>query len=387
MRLAVALFCLAGLLCLSGCTPSATPSAPSPAPAPAPPVPPEPPVLKLEGRRLVHGAGEFQGGEFEQTVVSNGRLQLVLAAGRHAAEGSYTSPVITAALFKELVGSWNALTPGDSSVELQFQVRKDDQWSIWLSLGRWGTGSTRASVRGQTDPIATMAIDTVRVLGPSHITADAFRYRLLLRASSEGDATPTVSLVSVVLTQAEVEAAAPTPISGTWERELEVPARSQMVEPPRIANRICSPTSLGMVMAFYGVDLTTLEVAEGVYDQGAGIYGNWPYNTAFAATHGLTAYVDFLDDGINGLKREVAAGHPVVCSIRTNSAEELAGAPMAYTAGHLLVVRGFAVRDGVEYVIVNDPAAPDHDSVRREYRADQFKDAWRGLIYRVRPGL
>ena len=40
------------------------------------------------------------------------------------------------------------------------------------------------------------------------------------------------------------------------------------------------------------------------------------------------------------------------------------------------MVRGFTWKDGVEYVIVNDAAAPDNESVRREYKANQFADAW-----------
>lgn len=45
-------------------------------------------------------------------------------------------------------------------------------------------------------------------------------------------------------------------------------------------------------------------------------------------------------------------------------------------------------KDGVTYLIVNDSAAGSDETVRREYRADQFLQAWhQRLAYIVRPGL
>ncbi|MDN5313359.1 MAG: hypothetical protein PWQ68_2333, partial [Thermoanaerobacteraceae bacterium] len=58
-------------------------------------------------------------------------------------------------------------------------------------------------------------------------------------------------------------------------------------------------------------------------------------------------------------------------------------APIEDTDGHLIVVRGFTTKNGADHVIVNDPAAPTHETVRREYRVDQFLKAWKGIVYIV----
>ena len=50
------------------------------------------------------------------------------------------------------------------------------------------------------------------------------------------------------------------------------------------------------------------------------------------------------------------------------------------------MIRGFTWQDGVEYVIVNDPAGANNDEVRRLYRADQFFNAWvKKVTYLVSP--
>ena len=47
-----------------------------------------------------------------------------------------------------------------------------------------------------------------------------------------------------------------------------------------------------MILAYFGVDLPTAEVAAGVADGTTGIYGNWPFNTAFAASAGRGVLAD-----------------------------------------------------------------------------------------------
>ena len=51
------------------------------------------------------------------------------------------------------------------------------------------------------------------------------------------------------------------------------------------------------------------------------------------------------------------------------------------TSGHLIVVCGFSNKNGEQYVVVNDPAAEDDESVRVEYRLEQFMEAWSNSDY------
>ena len=101
--------------------------------------------------------------------------------------------------------------------------------------------------------------------------------------------------------------------------------------------------------------------------------GNWPFNTAYAASRGLHAFVDPA-----ALAREaeslVAAGIPVIASVSFSSGA-LAGAPISATSGHLLVIVGFTATGDV---VVNDPAASSSSGVRRTYNRAQLEAAWLG---------
>jgi len=152
-----------------------------------------------------------------------------------------------------------------------------------------------------------------------------------------------------------------------------------MVEDPAISGRICSPTSLAMVLAARGIDLPTAEVAAGCYDHGEGIYGNWPFNVAYAAGKGLDGRVDYFYS-LADLAAELAAGNLVVATVKFGKGQ-LDGAPIGSTSGHLMALRGFAHRGDKVYALVNDPASPDVAGVPREYLAEQFADAWTGVAY------
>ena len=49
--------------------------------------------------------------------------------------------------------------------------------------------------------------------------------------------------------------------------------------------------------------------------------------------------------------------------------------------------QGFTIKDGEEYVIVNDPAAKEVETVRREYKVSEFERAWNRIIYVLVPEL
>jgi hypothetical protein len=108
--------------------------------------------------------------------------------------------------------------------------------------------------------------------------------------------------------------------TGSWGRELEVPARSEMVYPDK-GEWWCSPTSLSMVMAYWadqigapGLDQPVRMVAAGTYDYAYQGWGNWPFNTAFAATYGLEATVNRFSS-LEQVEWWIEIGVPVVASI------------------------------------------------------------------------
>jgi hypothetical protein len=121
----------------------------------------------------------------------------------------------------------------------------------------------------------------------------------------------------------------------------------------------------------------------GVYDRAYRGHGNWPFNTAYAATGGLLAQVARFSS-LTEVERWVAAGVPVVVSFAW-SPGELDGA-RGSSEGHLAVVVGF---DRHGDPIVNDPAARTNAAVRRTYARTQLERLWLehsgGTVYLIHP--
>lgn len=286
--------------------------------------------------------------------------------------------------FDELVLSANADLPERCSLSLETQVLVRGRWSPWFWLGQYSPGDSQGgslAVRG----IGAVDVDTLVLERP----AEAFRYRLRLR-NEGGPKSPLLRLVSAVISDRRRPprwGRGPKPPAGApWVRDLDVPRRSQMVEDPRLRRDICSPTAVAMMLAYWNIPVETAQAARGVFDSARRVYGNWTFNTAYAGAFGVDAYVSRMTDP-SELEAEVAQGRPVVVSLSFEKGE-LRGAPIPRTRGHLLVVRGF---DPAGNVIVNDPAAPGPDQVRRVYRREQFLRAWlrnkRGLCYKISPRL
>lgn len=291
------------------------------------------------------------------------------ADGGLAGDGTWTGPVTGAAPFDWAVASWNGA--GDR-IEVCVRVRMEGAWSPWFSFGRWSSEGSRGSVAGQEHPpFGRLATDTLLLSRP----ADAYQLRVSLR----GGVLARLWLAAAVASHRSEE----PPFTPAWGVDLDVPRRSQMVYPGG-GNVWCSPTSLAMVMAYYGHDESIPDATvPGVYDPVYDGHGNWPFNTAYAGTRGFLAYVDRFG-GFADLERCIARRRPVIASVAYDPAW-LPNVPIPRTAGHLLVVRGFT-REGD--VIVNDPAADDDRGVRRVYRRDLFRRAWLdrgGVVYVLAP--
>lgn len=291
--------------------------------------------------------------------VSSETLDLWRTALRGPAE--FTSPEVSVAEFDRAVVSWNAT----GSVRIEFRIRGGE----WHLMGEWGPDPRSA----KTDSVD---VDTF----VAKESATAFQFRLTLAEGAE------VTLVAVThWKEGERNPLGARP-SAAWGRILQVPERSQLVEDERIRGEICSPTSVSMALEFHGFKFTTREVADGVFDHGAKIYGNWPFNAAHAhvASKGkLEAYV-LHGRGIEDIEAEIAAGRPVVLSHRWKKGD-LTGAPIESSNGHLILVIGFTM-DGD--VVVNDPAAKP-GTIRRVYKRAELYTTWleraSGILYILRP--
>lgn len=306
--------------------------------------------------------------------IASADLDQATSAGSPAAVAGTSSIRRPAMTFGSLIISWVG-TPGVGRTE-RFLARAevDGAWTAWYTMAVWQHGAT-GSVRGQHDALGRVDVDTLRLDG----RASAFQLRLESSSSDGGQAIRSLTAVA-----GEPVGLAPTPEGPiAWGRDLDVPRRSQAIQPPPYRWDICSPTSLTMVLGYWGTDLSVMEVAFAVRDRTTGIFGNWPANTAFAASLGLDAWVDRFDS-LAPVERDVAADRPVVASLRWRPGE-LPGAPLNATGGHLIVIRGFTEQGDV---IVNDPAAPSEAAVRRILPRAAFERVWLragGVVYRIRP--
>jgi len=165
------------------------------------------------------------------------------------------------------------------------------------------------------------------------------------------------------------------------------PARSQCLAAPALAPRVCSPTSVTMVLDAFavadaGTDTLWQSIIEDCFDPGTGLYGVWPRALRAAARRGVIGAVEAFSDW-GTVVSLLDAGLPVVLSIRFE-ADALPGSPQRSSGGHLLVLYG--IEDGV--ALVMDPAAPSLEAVRRRYPLPALADAWlrrRGAAYILLP--
>ncbi|HEY0700412.1 MAG TPA: C39 family peptidase [Micromonospora sp.] len=338
--------------------------------------------------------------------------------------GTWTSPVTEIGFdASELIASWNAETPDGTWIQVEMQgTYNTGAHTPWYVMGRWASGDQdirRSTLDGQGDAWSSVWTDTFSVDDVSAgVMLHAYQLRLTLYRAPDQPHPPTVRMLGAMTSYVPARFTV-TPSAGriAWGKELAVPRYSQNVHRGHYpeydggGQAWCSPTSTEMVVEYWGrqpsaedtawvdptyPDPTVNHAARMVYDYEYEGAGNWPFNTAYAATFpGLEGRVTRLHS-LDELEHFIAAGIPVVTS-QSFLASELDGANYG-TAGHLFVVVGFTETGDV---IVNDPASSSNDVVRHVYKRDQFETIWQrtkrinasgrvssgpgGVVYLIKP--
>ena len=331
---------------------------------------------------------------------------------------SWESPVVESAFpAQELIPSWNARTPAGSWLLVEGRVADAAGWTPWFTVARWVEDDvmgvapiTRTTVPGQRFDIGEVATDTYAA-SPGR-TFHRWQLRLTglvdpAVSPDDDSAWPTVALAAGAVSAFAIPADAPTsPPGRARASELAVPPHSQRLhldtfpEWDKGGQSWCSPTSTTMVLEHWGVGPTAEESAwvgrdpdpvvvhgvRRVFDRAYQGAGNWAFNTAYAGTRGLRAYVTRLRD-LTEAEAFVATGIPLVVSVSFR-ADELDGAGYD-TNGHLLTIIGFTEAGDV---VCNDPNShlvASNAAVRAVYRRDQFERVWLrdrgGLAYVMHP--
>jgi hypothetical protein len=300
--------------------------------------------------------------------------------------GTMTSPVQTSTTpFDQVIASWNATTPAGTWLQTHIRVLEKTGWTHWYILPIWASDFStihRHSVRGQFDASGGVAVDTF-VTQPNGHPASAFQVSVTLFSTSSA-VTPTLRLFTAVASYDNTQAQSIPADHTVWGMNLNVPQRSQML--PEYnglgfgggGEVWCSPTSTSMVMAYWAqvtgdqsLDQSVPDAARDTYDYTYDGTGNWPFNTAYAASYGLTAFVTRMYS-MSQIEQWIKAGVPIVISVAFNQGQ-LPGAPVKKTGGHLLLVRGFTSTGDV---ITNDPAASTDAGVQTVYKRSDLETVW-----------
>lgn len=333
---------------------------------------------------LDDSAALFSQGSTEQVTIEIAPPGIAIPQARTASapadpplQATYTSRVIEAAFpFNDLVPSWNVEMPEGTGFRAEVRVgrKTDGSWTEFYHFGVWGNAPA-PQPRIIENGSGVVEVDTLR----SSQTFDQIQYRFVLTTAAAGK-SPVVRRVGLAYSNTlgnEALAAVhrkpvdPGPPAG-WTRRLPVPWRSQSVEDPRIRGSICSPTSVSMVLQFYGMNLPTAQVAATVFDREYRLYGNWIRAVQTAYHYGVAGYVQRFGD-FESVKRHIADGHPVIASIRVDTPGELRGAPYKSSNGHLIVIAGFDANGNVH---VNDPAAKTIEAGVVTYQKEDMQKVW-----------
>ncbi len=284
------------------------------------------------------------------------------------------SPVFeTSVDFSSLVLSVVCRAAATGWLMTEVQIRQNGTWTDFLKLALYSP-KTNHSFEPYEDASVSVSVDVLQ----AKIPAQAYRFRLTLQGEMN---MPDVFITLTDAAAVYDECAAILPAG---RRKIAVSAISQMRldVSPTDQLRLCSPTSLTMALNALGYAAQPLQTAAAVYDDRARIYGNWTFNTAYAARCGFEAFVARFHRLAQ--LEEFLTPHSLVLATLAYERGELTGAAVAHTPGHLVLLCGW--ENGK--IRVADPAADTKGEVVRLYDAAEFARAWlrnkRGAAYLVR---
>jgi hypothetical protein len=279
---------------------------------------------------------------------------------------SFESETVEFAPFDECLVSWNARHSKSTGFGVEIQVARSAEgpFSPWMWLGEWNVSERPADL--------VLAHEDARIevdMFTSKSTWSALRLRTRVRTNDPASLRFSMDRLSVMPTLRDTSQQSKAP-SGVVAR-LAVPFRSQRSEDPALAARICSPTSLAMVLEHRGVAVPTAEVARRAFDPFHDIYGNWNRAIQAAYSLGIPGHLQRFQDW-GSVQHLMLMGQPLIISIAAKPGQ-LRGAPYESTAGHLLVLCGL---DEHGKVLVNDPAAISRQAGQLAYFREDLETVW-----------
>jgi hypothetical protein len=281
-------------------------------------------------------------------------------ARRHIEHGELIAegPIWAASDATEFVPAFCSLTHTPYDVRLELAVRVGGAWSGWAAGAALGSD---AFAPLPAAPPLDVDIDVFRASRP----VEAVRVRARVRPPAPLASSPWMLSLS-----ASQHPPSPLPPTVAGAARLSVIPLSQMESDPALARRICSPTCVAMVLAYWDRPVSPGTLATQMFHRASDLYGVWPAAIVAAGRHGLAGYLLRFPDWAAAVWC-LEHGLPIIASVRY-ARGELTGAAIDETAGHLVVLTGV---DG-EDALVNDPAAPHAGAVARRYRVAELARVW-----------
>lgn len=227
--------------------------------------------------------------------------------------GYYYSPVYDVDTFKYIIASWEAATPGKSSVEVEVRAYRDsvqDSWTQWYSFGEWGTG-IQSSSKAFRDTKGNMDTDVLS-LGSAEFNANKFQIRVTLRA--DGENSP--KLHGIV---ASFRNDSKGSVKADAIRNIENPEDFKAYSSYSYFEELSGwrfENMMLMLLNNQGADLLFEEVALYGYDFDAGA-GNWMFTPSKAGAFGYTGFAQY-GSSTDVIKDYISKGAAVGILANTN---------------------------------------------------------------------
>lgn len=298
--------------------------------------------------------------------LTNNKLMLI----DNTKSATYESKMIKVSTFNELVLTYNINDYNKGSLVISASVGNEQDFSEFLTIATLLNGKNM-SIRDQSNDFAYMNIDTL-------VNKDLKNNYIKLKIRINPNDNIYIKNISVTTKLKSDEFIYNE--DDLMEKIIDVPKINQL-SVPTIGNLICSPTSVAMVLNYYGLNVDQIETSNKVYDSTYNIYGNWTFNASYAGSFenikSRVEYINNFKDVINYIENDI----PVVFSITTRSLEDLNGSIMSFPAGHLIVLVGFKLIDDVWYGVFNDPAEYSDNKVLKYYKMEEVLNVWKNYTY------
>ena len=328
---------------------------------------------------IIKGTESFVRGELDNVTLENNVLRLEQMGGQYVLYGCYTSQPVNFPAFTSLAMSWNAETPKDTVVEAQCRVLLNDEWSSWVSFGKWSPFREMTPVESKSKEQPIYVKNGILYLKEG--CAKRAQLRLYLYTDN-ARLTPIVRLLaaSVQPVDQKMEPAEP------YGRLLRLPAYSQLVRDPALRDEMDTPCALASLMNRWGQDVLPEEVAHVMRDPATGDCKNHSFAVAAAAAWGCEAYLAYLEP--KAVWEHIKAGKSVALELNysvTESQSAENGYPVLHGGSYLgekqfMPLRGFELDpEGKVMALVNDSHAPSDKEAEKSYSAEELWAAYSGL--------